>query len=154
MTAIGIAATPVPPTARDISGFKSFPQRFRHTRPLERQRMIFAALAELMTTDIHALSISAQPPTSRGFPQQRTSNMNQLHAHTSLLFAVALGRAAAPSRSPRINPRRTHSETQPWRPSTASPSTPPSLMPTRNARLQKPAVDLSDNEREGTPRRK
>lgn len=38
-------------------------ERFRHTRPLERQRMIFAALAELMTTDIHALSISAQPPT-------------------------------------------------------------------------------------------
>ena len=39
-------------------------QRFQRTRPLERQRMIFAALAELMTTDIHALSISAQPPAS------------------------------------------------------------------------------------------
>ncbi len=39
-------------------------ERFQHTRPLERQRMVFEALAELMTTDIHALSISAQPPTS------------------------------------------------------------------------------------------
>ena len=36
--------------------------RFRHTPPLQRQRMIFDALEDLMKTDIHALSISAQPP--------------------------------------------------------------------------------------------
>ena len=39
-------------------------RRFRHTRPLERQRMVFKALGELMRTDIHALSISAQPPAA------------------------------------------------------------------------------------------
>lgn len=38
--------------------------RFRHTPPLQRQRMIFDALGDLMKTDIHALSISAQPPTA------------------------------------------------------------------------------------------
>lgn len=40
-------------------------RQFEHTRPLERQRMIFDALGELMQTDIHALSISAQPPPAR-----------------------------------------------------------------------------------------
>ena len=39
-------------------------KRFRRTRPLERQRMIFEALAELMKTDIHALSVSALPPVT------------------------------------------------------------------------------------------
>ena len=39
-------------------------KRFRYTRPLERQRMIFDALGDLMQTDIHALSISAQPPAA------------------------------------------------------------------------------------------
>ncbi len=38
--------------------------RFRHVHPLQRQRMIFEALGELMQTDIHALSISAHPPTA------------------------------------------------------------------------------------------
>lgn len=38
--------------------------RFRHIRPLQRQRMVFEALGDLMQTDIHALSISAQPPTA------------------------------------------------------------------------------------------
>ena len=41
-------------------------KRFRYTPPLQRQRMIFDALGELMQTDIHALSISAQPPAPRG----------------------------------------------------------------------------------------
>ena len=39
-------------------------KRFRYTRPIERQRMIFEALGDLMQTDIHALSISAQPPSA------------------------------------------------------------------------------------------
>ena len=38
--------------------------RFHHIRPLQRQRMVFEALGDLMKTDIHALSISAQPPTA------------------------------------------------------------------------------------------
>ena len=38
--------------------------RFRHIRPLQRQRMVFEALGDLMKTDIHALSISAQPPAA------------------------------------------------------------------------------------------
>lgn len=38
--------------------------RFRHIRPLQRQRMVFEALGDLMQTDIHALSISAQPPAA------------------------------------------------------------------------------------------
>ena len=38
--------------------------RFRYTRPIERQRMVFDALGDLMQTDIHALSISAQPPAA------------------------------------------------------------------------------------------
>ena len=41
-------------------------KRFRYTPPLQRQRMIFDALGDLMQTDIHALSISAQPPAARG----------------------------------------------------------------------------------------
>ena len=39
-------------------------KQFRHTRPIQRQRMIFEALGDLMQTDIHALSISAQPPAA------------------------------------------------------------------------------------------
>ena len=38
--------------------------RFARTRPLERHRMVFQALGEMMETDIHALSVSAQPPSS------------------------------------------------------------------------------------------
>ena len=40
-------------------------RHFHHTRPLERQRKVFEALGELMHTDIHALSISAQAPAAR-----------------------------------------------------------------------------------------
>ena len=39
-------------------------KRFRHERPVQRQRMIFEALGDLMQTDIHALSISAHPPAA------------------------------------------------------------------------------------------
>ncbi|MFO1495532.1 MAG: BolA family protein [Lysobacterales bacterium] len=37
-------------------------QVFRGQRPLARHRLIYAALGELMTTDIHALSILALTP--------------------------------------------------------------------------------------------
>lgn len=37
-------------------------QAFRGQRPLARHRLIYAALGELMTTDIHALSILALTP--------------------------------------------------------------------------------------------
>lgn len=36
--------------------------RFAGQTPIARHRMIYAALAELMQTDIHALSIDAQAP--------------------------------------------------------------------------------------------
>ncbi len=39
-------------------------KRFRNARPVQRQRMIFEALGDLMQTDIHALSISAHPPAA------------------------------------------------------------------------------------------
>ena len=38
--------------------------RFASVRPLERHRMVFRALDEMMKTDIHALSVSALPPTT------------------------------------------------------------------------------------------
>ena len=47
--------------------------RFRNIRPIHRQRMIFEALGDLMQTDIHALSISAQPPTAAAPPPPRVS---------------------------------------------------------------------------------
>lgn len=37
-------------------------ERFRGMAPLARHRAVYAALGDLMTTDIHALSIDAQPP--------------------------------------------------------------------------------------------
>lgn len=37
-------------------------QAFRGQRPLARHRLIYTALGELMTTDIHALSIVALTP--------------------------------------------------------------------------------------------
>jgi len=37
---------------------------FDSTRPIERHRMVFEALGEMMETDIHALSVSALPPIS------------------------------------------------------------------------------------------
>ena len=36
--------------------------QFAQTRPLERHRMVFKALGEMMEKDIHALSVVAQPP--------------------------------------------------------------------------------------------
>ena len=37
--------------------------RFETARPLERHRMVFQALGEMMEKDIHALSVSALPST-------------------------------------------------------------------------------------------
>lgn len=37
---------------------------FKGRRPIERHQMIYAALADMMTSDIHALSISATPPST------------------------------------------------------------------------------------------
>lgn len=37
---------------------------FAGIRPIERHRLVFEALGDLMKTDIHALSVSASPPTS------------------------------------------------------------------------------------------
>ena len=39
-------------------------EQFVRTRPLERHRMVFKALGEMMKKDIHALSVVAQPPSS------------------------------------------------------------------------------------------
>ncbi len=38
--------------------------RFESTRPVDRHRMVFQALGEMMESDIHALSVSALPPAS------------------------------------------------------------------------------------------
>ena len=38
--------------------------RFKDTKPIDRHRMVFEALGEMMTTDIHALSVSASAPVS------------------------------------------------------------------------------------------
>ena len=37
-------------------------QRFAGTRPVERHRLVYAALRDLMQTDIHALSVTALCP--------------------------------------------------------------------------------------------
>jgi len=37
-------------------------KRFVGTSPLERHRMVYEALEDLMKTDIHALSLTAHPP--------------------------------------------------------------------------------------------
>ena len=43
-------------------------ERFLNTRPVDRHRMVFHALGNMMQTDIHALSVAAStpdhPPTS------------------------------------------------------------------------------------------
>jgi BolA protein len=39
--------------------------KFAGTTPLERHRMVYAALGGLMQTDIHALSVSAFPDNSK-----------------------------------------------------------------------------------------
>jgi len=35
---------------------------FRDTRPVERHRMVYSALGDMMRTDIHALRVNATPP--------------------------------------------------------------------------------------------
>ncbi|HET7569699.1 MAG TPA: BolA family protein [Gammaproteobacteria bacterium] len=37
-------------------------ERFRGVAPLERHRLVYAALGDMMKTDIHALSLEAQVP--------------------------------------------------------------------------------------------
>jgi BolA protein len=39
-------------------------ERFRGKRPIERHRMVFEALGEMMSTDIHALTVSATAPAT------------------------------------------------------------------------------------------
>lgn len=36
--------------------------RFSNTRPIDRHRMVFQALGDMMNTDIHALSVAASAP--------------------------------------------------------------------------------------------
>ena len=38
-------------------------KQFENTRPLDRHRLVFQALEEMMETDIHALSVSARTPS-------------------------------------------------------------------------------------------
>lgn len=40
-------------------------ERFLNTRPVDRHRMIFHALGNMMQTDIHALSVAASAPNCR-----------------------------------------------------------------------------------------
>ncbi|MFI4889594.1 MAG: BolA family protein [Steroidobacterales bacterium] len=37
-------------------------EAFRGVSPVERHRLVYAAVGELMKTDIHALAIEARPP--------------------------------------------------------------------------------------------
>lgn len=56
------------PGARDGRGHfhvRIVSKRFAGTSPLERHRMVYEALDDLMKTDIHALSLTAHPPSSR-----------------------------------------------------------------------------------------
>jgi len=53
------------PGARDGRGHfhvRIVSKRFAGTNPLERHRMVYEALGDLMKTDIHALSLTAHPP--------------------------------------------------------------------------------------------
>lgn len=44
--------------------------RFLKKTPIERHRMIFSALEEMMKTDIHALTINATPPIKLYNPEK------------------------------------------------------------------------------------
>jgi len=44
--------------------------QFLNTSPIERHRMIFKALEEMMETDIHALTINASPPIQHHKPEK------------------------------------------------------------------------------------
>lgn len=37
---------------------------FRNIRPIDRHRMVYDALGELLQSDIHALSVTASPPST------------------------------------------------------------------------------------------
>ena len=47
--------------------------RFEGRKPLERHRMVFDALADLLKTDIHALSVTAAPPRSEAHSDELQS---------------------------------------------------------------------------------
>lgn len=56
------------PGARDGRGHfkvRIVSNHFTGTSPLDRHRMVYEALGDLMKTDIHALSLTAHPPTSQ-----------------------------------------------------------------------------------------
>ena len=56
------------PGARDGRGHfkvRIVSKRFEGTNPLERHRMVYEALGELMQTDIHALSLTAHSSSGR-----------------------------------------------------------------------------------------
>jgi BolA protein len=52
---------------------------FHNTRPLDRHRMIFEALDDLMKTDIHALRVFASPPE----PKRQPSTTKDVHENSS-----------------------------------------------------------------------
>lgn len=56
------------PGARDGRGHftvKIVSSHFENLRTIQRHRLVYDAVGELMETDIHALSIDAEPPPSR-----------------------------------------------------------------------------------------
>lgn len=60
------------PGARDGRGHfkvRIVSKRFAGTNPLERHRMVYEALGDLMRTDIHALSLIAHPPSTTTSPE-------------------------------------------------------------------------------------
>ncbi|HEX5430324.1 MAG TPA: BolA family protein [Bryobacteraceae bacterium] len=61
------------PGARDGRGHfrvRLVSRRFAGTKPLQRHRMVYEALGELMQTDIHALSLFAFPPADAGHQER------------------------------------------------------------------------------------
>jgi len=60
------------PGARDGRGHfkvRIVSSRFEGTRPIDRHRMVYEALGDLMRTDIHALSVIAHPPSTATSPK-------------------------------------------------------------------------------------
>lgn len=65
--------------ARDGKGHYSVTivsTRFRDARPLDKHRMVFAALGDMMRTDIHALRVHASAPDSRA-PSKQAEDHDQ-----------------------------------------------------------------------------
>ena len=49
-------------------------ERFLDTRPIDRHRMVFQALGDMMDTDIHALSVAASAP---GCPSNSSNDIKR-----------------------------------------------------------------------------